>query len=332
MEWVKIRCDILDNRKIKLLRKGPEGNNRFTLWVAMIVEAGKCNRGGYLMVTDKRPYTAETLSLTAGFPLSMVKRALSAYAELEMIEYRDGVIYIKNWPKYQSEDKLATKREKDRIRQQNHRANEPVKKKKTHPSSDLVSCDSHALSRDSHTDMSRDVTQENRQQNREENRNIKTTTDNIRILLSDTPLEKISEGELDGLAQRHGTERLLEAADIAAETWRRTSMEVHNPGGYLQSLCAALVVPEWYVPHSERTRSPPADTKAEEDQRETDGLEEAEKTARDAVWASLPGTQQEEYLTRVSAKRPKGVEYNQNTLLMLAKGRAWDDSRSGRDG
>jgi hypothetical protein len=180
--------------------------------------------------------------------------------------------------------------------------------------------------------MSRDVTQENRQQNREENRYIKTTTDNIRLLLSDTPLEKISDGELDGLAQRHGTERLLEAADIAAETWRRTAMEVHNPGGYLQSLCTALVVPEWFVPHSERTRSPPASTKAEADQQETDGQEEAEDTARDAVWASLPGTQQEEYVAMVNANRPKGIEYSQNTLLTLAKGRAWDESRSGSDG
>jgi hypothetical protein len=248
-----------------------------------------------------------------------------------MIEYRDGVIYIKNWPKYQSEDKLAAKREKDRIRQQNHRANEPGKVK-TSPLPDSMSRDSHDMSRDSHTDMSRDVTQENRQQNREENRYIKTTTENIRMLLSDTPLEKISDGELDGLAQRHGTERLLEAADIAAETWRRTSMEVHNPGGYLQSLCAALVVPEWYVPHCERTRSPPAEKKEDADQVEVDASEEAENAARDALWASLTDEQRDEYLTKVSAKRPKGVEYSQNTLLMLAKGRAWDDSRSGGDG
>ncbi|MHB1350898.1 MAG: phage replisome organizer N-terminal domain-containing protein [Desulfobulbaceae bacterium] len=331
MEWVKIRCDILDNRKIKLLRKGPDGNNRFTLWVTMIIQAGKCNRGGYLMVTDKLPYTAETLSLTAGFSLSMVKRALSVYAELEMIEYRDGVIYIKNWSKYQSEDKLAAKREKDRIRQQNHRANEPGKVK-TPPLPDSMSRDSHDMSRDSHADMSRDVTQENRQQNREENRYRKTTTDNIRMLLCDTPLEKISDGELDGLAQRHSTERLLEAADIAAETWRRTAMEVHNPGGYLQSLCTGLVVPEWYVPHCERTRSPPPGSQAEADQRETDGQEEADDTARDAVWASLPETQQEEYVAMVNANRPKGIEYSQHVLLTLAKGRAWDESRSGSDG
>ncbi|HBI14523.1 MAG TPA: replication protein [Desulfobulbaceae bacterium] len=331
MEWVKIRCDILDHRKIKLLRKRPGGNDLALIWMLLIIETGKCNRGGYLMVTDNHPYTAETLSLVLGYSLAKVKTALSAYAELEMIEYRDGVIYIKNWPKYQSEDKLAAKREKDRIRQQNHRANEPGKVK-TSPLPDSMSRDSHDMSRDSHADMSRDVTQENRQQNREENRYIKTTTDNIRLLLCDTPLEKISDGELDGLVQRHGMERLLEAADIAAETWRRTSMEVHNPGGYLQSLCTALVVPDWYVPHSERTRSPPPDSQAEADQCETDGLEEAEDTARDAVWASLPGTQQEEYVAMVNANRPKGIDYSQNTLLMLAKGRAWDESRSGGDG
>jgi predicted phage replisome organizer len=170
MEWVKIRCDILDHRKIKLLRKRPGGNDLVLIWMLLIAETGKCNRGGYLLVTDDHPYTPETLSLVLGYSLAKVKTALSAYAELGMIEYREGVIYLKNWPKYQSEDKLAAKREKDRIRQQNHRANVPGKEKTT-PPTDSMSRESHALSRDSHTDMSRDVTQENRQQNREENRN-----------------------------------------------------------------------------------------------------------------------------------------------------------------
>ncbi len=26
MEWVKVRCDVFDHRKIKLIRKGPKGD------------------------------------------------------------------------------------------------------------------------------------------------------------------------------------------------------------------------------------------------------------------------------------------------------------------
>jgi predicted phage replisome organizer len=319
MDWVKIQSDILSHRKIKLLRSRPRGNELLLIWMLTIAEAGKCNRGGCLMVTDKIPYTPETLSMQLGFPLARVKHALNAYAELEMIEYRNGTICLKNWRKYQSEDKLAARREKDRIRQQRHRAS--VKgKHQALPSSDPVS-------RDSHADMSRDVTQENRV---EKNR-IKTTTDKIRVLLTATPLENISDRELQGLARRHGRKRLEEAADIAAETWRKTPAEVHNPGGYLQSMCTSLVVPEWYVPRAERTRSPPAKRVIEAEETDAD-QEEAETVARDALWASLPGDKQEEYLARVSAEQPPGIAYSRLTSLMLAKGLAWDEAHSAGDG
>ena len=70
MDWIKIMCNLLDHRKIKMIRKGPEGNTLFLLWLLMLTEAGKCNRGGYLMVSDSLAYTGDTLltfmRLTAG--------------------------------------------------------------------------------------------------------------------------------------------------------------------------------------------------------------------------------------------------------------------------
>jgi hypothetical protein len=65
------------------------------------------------------------------------------------------------------------------------------------------------------------------------------------LLLTDTPFAKISESEILGLEERHGTKRLLQAADIAAETWRRNREDKHNPGGYLNALCTSLMVPDW---------------------------------------------------------------------------------------
>ena len=49
MDWVKVMCNLLDHRKIKMIRKGPKGNTLVLLWLLMLTEAGKCNRGGYLM-------------------------------------------------------------------------------------------------------------------------------------------------------------------------------------------------------------------------------------------------------------------------------------------
>ncbi len=229
MEWVKIMCNILDNRKIKMIRSGPEGNTLFLLWLLMLTEAGKCNRGGYLMIADNLPYTEETLNILTGISLATVRLGLLAFAELGMIDRKDGAIYIKNWRKYQSEDKLEARREKEKLRQQRHRAKEKEKMKALPPPDQV--------SRDRHVSLSRDVTQENRQ---DKSRVDKTTTEQIRLLLSGTSLGEISEKELGGLAKRHGSELLLQAADVAAETWRRHPEDKHNPGGYLHALCASL--------------------------------------------------------------------------------------------
>jgi len=155
MDWVKIACNLLDHRKIKIIRSGPEGDTICLLWELMIIEAGKCNRGGYLMISDNRPYSEETVSTLTGIALPTVRLGLAAFADLGMINRNDGAIFIKNWRKYQSEDKLEARREKERIRQQRHRAKEREKIEAL-PAPDPVS-------RDSETLPSRDVTLENRQ-------------------------------------------------------------------------------------------------------------------------------------------------------------------------
>lgn len=86
---------------------------------------------------------------------------------------------------------------------------------------------SDQVSRDSHVTMSRDVTLENRQ---DKNRVEKITTEQVRLLLSEIPMSKISDQVLQSLTKRHGLERLRQVADVVAETWRRSREEMHNHG------------------------------------------------------------------------------------------------------
>jgi len=169
MDWVKIMCNILDHRKIKMIRKGPEGNTLVLLWLLMLTEVGKCNRGGYLMVSDSLPYSAETLSMVMDIPLPTVQLGLKTFAGLDMIDQHDGAIYVRNWGKYQSEDKLEVRREKDRERKKRQRQREREKLLALPP---LAS-----VSRDGHDHLSRDVTPENRT---DKSRVEKTTTEEIR--------------------------------------------------------------------------------------------------------------------------------------------------------
>lgn len=323
MDWVKIMCNLLDHRKIKMIRKGPEGNTLVLLWLLMLTEVGKCNRGGYLMVSATLPYTAETLSMVTDIPLPTVQLGLVTFTGLDMIDQHDGAIFIKNWGKYQSEDKLEARREKERIRQQRHRQNERDKMRAlTAP---------NQVSRDSHVAMSRDVTLENRE---DKKRGEKTTTDDVRLLLSGTPLSKISDQELQGLAKRHGSERLLDAVDVAAETWRRSREEMHNPGGYLHSLCSSLMVPDWYVPFSERAAQAEAaqerKARVEVEQAALNAEEEAQTARRNELWEALSEEQRDEYRSAVLAGLPAGIVPSMG-IAAMAKLLAWEAVHSSND-
>lgn len=118
------------------------------------------------MVSDRLPYTGDTLSMITDIPLPTIQLGLTIFDELEMIDRQDGAIYIRNWRKYQSEDKLEKRREMDRLRQQRHRVKERNKLAALPPP--------EKVSRDSHATISHDVTQENRQDKKREEKQQQT--------------------------------------------------------------------------------------------------------------------------------------------------------------
>ena len=324
MEWVKITCNILDHRKIKLIRKVSRGDTLVLLWLLLIAEAGKCGRGGALLVSENTPCTAETLSLLLAMPKAIVEQGLALFTQLQMLEWQEDVPCIRNWRKYQSEDKLELRREKERLRQQRHRQKEPggpppVSQPVSQPMSQPVS-----------QPVSRDVTLENRQ---EKNRVEKTTTDSVRLLLSQTPLANISDQELGALLQRHGAERTRLAADVAAQTWQRDRAEIRNPGGYLNRLCETLVVPDWYVPQAERQKREQAARERSEmqtaEQAARQAAEEIENKARDRLWQSLSEEERQPFCAAARRECPAGVETSPEVVVILAKLKAWEARQAG---
>ena len=328
MEWVKITCIILDHRKIKLIRKVSRGDTLVLLWLLLIAEAGKCGRGGALLVSENTPCTAETLSLLLAMPKAIVEQGLALFTQLQMIEWQEDVPCIRNWRKYQSEDKLELRREKERLRQQRHRQKEPggpppVSQPLSHPMS-------QPMSQQVSQPESRDVTLENRQ---EKNRVEKTTTDSVRLLLSQTPLANISDQELGALLQRHGAERTRLAADVAAQTWQRDRAEIRNPGGYLNRLCETLVVPDWYVPQAERQKREQAARERSEmqtaEQAARQAAEEIENKARDRLWQSLSEEERQPFCAAARRECPAGVETSPEVVVILAKLKAREARQAG---
>ena len=331
MEWVKVMCNFLDHRKIKLIRKEPRGDTLVLLWLSLVAEAGKCGRGGALLVCENTPYDAKTLSLLLAMKKTTVERGLDLFARLRMIEWQGDILSIRNWRKYQSEEKLELRREKERLRQQRHRQKEPgapppMSLPMSQPLSQPMSQPlSQPMSQPMSQVVSRDVTQENRQ---EKNRVDKTTTNSVRLLLSETPLANISDQELGVLLQRHSAERMWLAADVAAQTWRRDRTEIRNPGGYLNRLCETLVVPEWYVPLEERHRQEQAAKRrcemqtAEQAARQV--AEEIENKARDQLWQTLSEEERQPFCAAARRECPAGVETSEEVVVILAKLKAWE--------
>lgn len=113
VKWIKITTDMFDNRKIKQIRHLPEGNNIVLIWVMLLTIAGRCNAGGMIMLTENIPYTLETLSVELDFQPAVVKTALEALQNFGMIIY-DDALFVANWEKYQSADRLDKLREYQR--------------------------------------------------------------------------------------------------------------------------------------------------------------------------------------------------------------------------
>lgn len=155
----------------------------------------------------------------------------------------------------------------------------------------------------------------------------KTTTEQVRLFLSETPLSKISEKELMVLITRHGSERVMTAADIAAETWRREHQEIRNPGGYLQAFCVDLIVPEWHEPpHVRAAKSEAAaERKRAEDEKKAElkKAEAQESKERDDYWHSLPKEDQKKFIEDEKNSSPIGEFIPEIGVVALAKSKAW---------
>ena len=121
VKWIKLTVDMFDNRKIKHLRRLPEGNNIVLIWVMLLTMAGRCNAGGMIFLTENIPYTPKMLADELGFEENTVRLALEALEQLNMI-HSDGFLSVSGWEEYQNVQGLDKVREQARLRQAKHRA------------------------------------------------------------------------------------------------------------------------------------------------------------------------------------------------------------------
>ena len=121
IKWVKLTTDMFDNRKIKHLRRLPEGNNIVLIWVMLLTMAGRCNSGGMIFLTENIPYTPKMLADELDFEESTVILALKSLEQLNMVITDGGFFSIAGWNEYQNIEGMDKIREQNRLRKQKQR-------------------------------------------------------------------------------------------------------------------------------------------------------------------------------------------------------------------
>ncbi len=121
VSWIRIEIDMFDNRKIRHIRKLPEGNNIVLIWMMLLTMAGRCNANGIIFLTENIPYTNKMLADELDFDESVIELALTILEKFGMITRDGSELSIPGWEEHQNVDGLDKIREQTRKRVAEHR-------------------------------------------------------------------------------------------------------------------------------------------------------------------------------------------------------------------
>lgn len=207
INWIKLRVDMFDDEKIKIIQSMPEGDAILVIWIRIIALAGKCNAKGLVLIEDEFPYSDEMLATIFNKPLATVRLALGTFEKFRMIERTEKGIYISNFEKHQNTEGMEKIREQARIRKQRERekkralleaGNTPAlpdnssEKPETLPENVTDNVTSHVTSRVTE----REVTK----QNKNKNKNIYTISSNEDIVETSEKTSEVPDRKSDRLS------------------------------------------------------------------------------------------------------------------------------------
>ena len=255
IKWIKITTDIFDDEKIRLIDALPDHDTILVIWFKILALAGKHNRNGLLMMSDKVHYTDEMLATIFQRPLNSVRMALGIFEQFGMIEIIDGVITLPNWEKHQNIDGMERIKEQTRNRVARHR-----EKQKTlaqgNVTGNVTVTQSNALEEEG----------DKNRLDKDKNKNITTTSSSENILeLFQSEFHRLLSGfeieEINHLLNENDSELVKEALRTAVNLGKPN---VKYVGGILRNWQQNQVTTVEQVRQSEKQR------KEKKDEQEVD--------------------------------------------------------------
>ncbi len=122
LSFIKLDIEIMNDSKIKMIRKMPDGSKLFELWIGLLCLGMKSGRTGCIEIGDGIPFTPRMLSAELDISETTIELGLKTFSELRMIEFFDDTtIFLSNFEKHQELEKIEIKRINERERKQKYR-------------------------------------------------------------------------------------------------------------------------------------------------------------------------------------------------------------------
>ncbi len=122
LSFIKLDIEIMNDSKIKMIRKMPDGAKLFELWIGLLCLGMKSGRPGCVEIGDGIPFNARMLSAELDIPESTIEFGLQTFTDLRMIErFDDYTYFLTNFEKHQELEKIEIKRINERDRKRKYR-------------------------------------------------------------------------------------------------------------------------------------------------------------------------------------------------------------------
>lgn len=166
--WIKLKTDMFNDEKIKLIERMPEGDTILIVWIKLLTFAGKANCNGYIMIAEDIPMNIEEMAIIFNRPLEKVRYAIQVLQKYRMLEVDDNErIYISNWDKHQNIDGMervrklnAERNRKYRERKKQESLQAPVDVPKNENDVSVTSRDGTETDLDKDLDIDKDIDRE----------------------------------------------------------------------------------------------------------------------------------------------------------------------------
>ena len=158
VQWVRLYTSFFDNKKIRMIRRQKDGDSIVLFYLYLLTAAGKCNAGGELFFSEKKPYNRFILAEEFGCEQAFVDKALEYLTALELVEKNEEHFRILGWEEHQNAEGL------EKLKEQRRQASQRYREKKRRE--DGAGSDMPVISR--HT---ADKNREDSDKNREEKNN-----------------------------------------------------------------------------------------------------------------------------------------------------------------